>query len=218
MGQLSPTFSLRKLPPAPAHGALVSEPSFAYRGRRPVSAEFDSDGAFSSPCICFDDYSRMRTVVHKSCGERQLPTPSWAVNASELRALLVRFLETRAGIRKPGAGSLIQRLNEAHRRLLASIPRKIEVLDRLCVEFQSAKQTDPARARMLQSQIQNLDTSIRLIRLGPGTVARMVHLYYAVGYNSCGCASEIGCSPMLVRQTLYRLHRIANQRSTERIG
>jgi hypothetical protein len=217
MGQLSPNFSLKRLPSAAAHGALEDKPVFM-SGRKPVSAAFDADGEVITPGIAFEDYARMNTQQRKTSGARQLPTPSWAVNQLELRALLVRFLENRAGIRDPGAGSLVERLNEAQRRLLSSIPRKVENLDRLCREYQDVKNTDRARARVLQSQIANLDTGIRLARMGPGVVARIVVLYYSVGLDSVGTAAEIGCSPMLVRQTLYRLHRIANQRRTERIG
>jgi hypothetical protein len=210
MGQLSPNFSLKRLPSAAAHGALEDKPVFM-SGRKPVSAAFDADGEVITPGIAFEDYARMNTQQRKTSGARQLPTPSWAVNQLELRALLVRFLELRAGIRTPGSGSLVQRLNEAQRRLLASIPRKIEVLDRLCREHQEAKSTDPARARMLASQIANLDTGIRLTRMGPGVIARMVTLFHGCGYDSVGTAAEIGCHPVLVRQTLHRLRRIANQ-------
>lgn len=211
MGQLAPTFSLKKLPPAAAQGALEYTPTYTGRARHPVSVDFEADGEISSVGFAFEDYTRAHVTSHKLAPSRRLPTPSWAVNTSELRALLVRFMENRAGIRNPGAGSLVERLNEAQRRLLTTIPHKIAVLDHLCREYQDVRSTDPDRARILASQISNLDTGIRLIRMGPGAVGRMIHLYYAVGLDSVGTAAEIGCHPVLVRQTLHRLHRLANK-------
>lgn len=208
MTTLAPCFSMKKCPPGVAHGALEAEPVFKHR-LRPVSAEVDGAGYFHTPGIDFSDYARMQTMQRKTSGERRLPTPSWAVNQAELRALLVVFFERRAGIRTPGTGSLIQRLNEAQRKLLAKIPAKVAVIDHLCREYMAVKSTDPARARLLQSEIQNLDTCIRMAKMGPGGVARMVTLYYSVGLDSVGTASEIGITPPHVRQTLWRLNQIA---------
>lgn len=210
MGQtFSANFHLQRCEPGVAQGALVSEPAFGIRSRKPVSAELEGDGEFSTPGIAFEDFSRMSTMQRKTSGERRLPTPSWAVNQSELRALLVRFFERRVGIVAPGNGSDIQRLNAAQRKLLSRIPGMTEVLDRLCREYTEVKDADPARATVLQIEIQNLDTSIRMARMGPGGVARVVHLYYGCAYDSCAVASEIGITPMHVRQTLFRLHRAA---------
>ena len=210
---IAPTFSLRKLPPATAHGVLEAEPAFGNRGRRPVSAELEGDGEFRSPGISFEDYKFMNTMQRKTSGERRLPTPTWATNTSEFRILLTRFLELRAGIREPGAGSLAQRLNAAQQKMLQSIPRKVAVIDRLSREYVELKKTgtDPERALLLEREVRNLDTVIRMIRMGPGGVARMVQIYYGCGCDSVDVGSEIGISPTQVRQTLFRLHKTAKE-------
>jgi hypothetical protein len=212
MGYLSNNFSMKRCEPGIAHQVLEPEPVFGNRGRKPVSAELDGDGEFSTPGIAFDDYSRMTVQQRRTLAKgRRLPTPSWAVNVSEQRSLLVRFFEARACIRKPGPGSDIQRLNNAQRVLLASVPAKIEVLDKLCREYVAVKSADPARAKILRMEIANIDTAVRMARMGAGGIARMIHLYYSVGLDSVGTASEIGVTPQHVRQIIYRLHRLVKR-------
>lgn len=210
------TPTVQVLPPGIASGARVCEPAFGERGRHPVSAELVGDGEFSSPGIAFEDYSRMRVRCRRLAPGRTNGTPHWAVNTTEMRALLVRFMEARAGIREPGTGSHIQRLNAAQRKILTSVPRKVEVLDRLMREYQAVKHADPARARMLESQIQNLDTVIRTAREGAGLVTRMVYLYYRCGLSSAQVGTELGISPRTIRQTIYRLHRLAERIEAEK--
>jgi len=97
--------------------------------------------------------------------------------------------------------------------LLQAVPAKLAVIDRLSREYLTLTRTgaDPARQRMLASQIQNLDTCVRLAREGPGLVARIIHLYYGCGFDSVGVGSELGISPTLVRQTIFRLNRLAER-------
>jgi hypothetical protein len=211
--QLSQNYHLQRCEPGIAQGALTYEPAFGGHVRRPVSAEFDADGEVSSPCLSFDDYSRMQTIHRTTTGHRKVATPTWAVNHSELRELIVRFFEMRAGMRKPGDGSLIQRLNAAQQRLMARLPRNIEILDRLMREYRDVRSTDPARAKVLETQIQNLDTVIRTTREGPGLIARLVYLFYCCGQDSVGTAAELGLRPQHVRRTLFGLHRVAEGKS-----
>lgn len=215
---LSQNFHLQRCEPGVAQGAFELEPAFGIRKRLPVSAEFDADGEAVSIGIAFDDYVKMHTIQRKLSGERRLPTPSWAVNQSELRSLLVHFFERRAGIRYHGNGSDVQRLNAAQQKLLSRVPGMTEVLDRLCGRYAAAKSADPERARSFRIQIQSIDTTIRMVRMGPGGVARIVHLYYSVGMDSVGVAAEIGITPMHVRQTLWRLHRAAKGNMTPKKG
>lgn len=211
MDQLSQNFHLQRCEPGIAHGALDAEPAFGERGRLPVSSEFRADGEVSSPGIAWEDYSRCHIETRKIAPGRKPGCPSWAVNSRELRELVTRFFEARAGIRKRGDGSLVQRLNAAQQKILASVPRKVEVLDRLCREYIVVKAVDSARARVLTTQILNLDAVIRTAREGPGIIARLVYLYYAVGMDSAGVGSELGVSPRSIRQTVYRLHRLAKR-------
>lgn len=200
---LAPNFSLRKLPPAAAHGVLETEPVFGKRGRHPVSAELDGDGGFSTPGIAFEDFSRMKTVQYKLAPSRKLEVPAWAVNDSALRMLIVRFVERRAGIRELGIGSHTDRLAAAQAKLRSLISRKSDVLDRLCRAY--VVEDNPARKRVLQTQIKNLDAVIRTTEQGPALIAGIVYLYYRCGLPSNAVASELGIQPQSVRQILFRL-------------
>ena len=89
---LSPTFSLKRCPPMPAHGVLSDEPVFGNRYRQPVSVEFHADGVVTATGFSFEEYAFAQTRVRKMHGERRLETPSWAFNLSEQRLLLARFM------------------------------------------------------------------------------------------------------------------------------
>jgi len=198
-------------PPRPAHILAAPEPIFADRTNHPVHAEAVADSEFTTPGLSYDDYSRMSTQRRKTTGERRLPTPAWALNLStpEGHLLLARFFELRAHIRFPRKGTPRERLQFAQEKMIDDIPRIVEVLDVLCREFVTC--SDPARRRILTIEIENLDTSVRLAREGPGVVARIVHLYYSVGFDSVGVAGEIGIKPTLVRMTLFRLNSLVRR-------
>jgi hypothetical protein len=100
----------------------------------PVSAQYTPEG-WSTPGIAFEDYSRMATVQHKQCGERQLPTPTWALNEPLMRKLLVRYLEERAGCRNPWPGSDAERMARAKKTIAVLRSRKIEVLKGMCQRY-----------------------------------------------------------------------------------
>ena len=200
----APRFTL--CPPAAAHSILKSEPPFGGSHQNPVSVEFQAEG-FQTPGVSFEDYSRMSTQVRKQSGQRRLRTPSWAVNERQLRALLVRFFERRAGFRSPQPGTYAERLQRADEKFKALSASRIQVMDKLCGEYVQLRSTgaDPARQRELERTIEGIDTLLRVG--GLGVVARVIYLYYGVGLDSVGVGTEVGCKPPHVRQILLRLHK-----------
>jgi len=139
-----------------------------------------------------------------------LPTPTWAVNDSALRKLIVAYMEKRAGI-SPGKGTLPERLERARQAALRQHPEMNATLDRLSRKYVTAKR--PKRKRALQIEIEGLDTTLRISENGAAVIAAVVYLYYRVGLDSPGIAEVLRLKPPHVRIVLYRMRRIAEQLS-----
>ena len=119
------------------------EIQFANRKSQPVSAHITATGWLSNG-LSFQDYSSMHIRTRKSCGERRLPTPAWALNNPMLRRVLVAFLEERAFSKKERAklrkkAGLKERLNHARAKIISKRPAAILVLDRLCAQYVEIK-------------------------------------------------------------------------------
>jgi hypothetical protein len=208
---------LERLAPAPAHmHSSFDLHQFAYRPNSPVHANAAAEGEWTSPGIAFEDYARMSTQTKKQSGCRRLDTPEWALDQTKLRALIVLLFEGRAFGRAKkyravvGVGTERERLRRAQSKMFADRPKKLAILDGLCIEYVTLKREggDPARVRKLESIIEGLDTSIRMIDEGPGMVLRIVQLYYSVRLDSVGVGAEVGIRPPHVRQTLHRMARV----------
>lgn len=213
---------------------------FAGRHTYPVNARRTLDG-WASPGVAFEDYTRMSTQQRKASNERRLPTPQWAVNDTQLRTLLVLFMEERAGFRKIQPGTLLERLERAKLAVINQRPRLIQVLDRLCEEYVMLKHAGACpemsddelnlslsqplvipqfarkfielkRKRELEIEIEGIDTYLRYTANGGAdVVAAIVYLYYRAGMDSVGVGAELGLKPPHVRQTLWRLHETAKK-------
>jgi len=201
---------------------------FGDRRPHPVSAESDGQGSFTTPGISFDDFSRMSTMQRKTTGERRLPTPSWAVNDKELQHLLVIFIEERTGFRKHKdplvekkkdltTETLKARLEKAKEKVMARRDGQRAVMHRLNEQYVHLQQqgflsdVEQMRCRQLENEIQGHDTYLRYTENGGAdVVAAIVYLYYRAGMDSVGVAAELGIKPPHVRQTLWRLHRVAD--------
>src|SRR2546427_11953699 len=97
---------ITRCPPAPQRNGLTfDQHAGAARAMYPVSVRFAAGGEVESPGLSFTDYSRMGTQSRKSCGERRLPTPVWALDPAKVRALIVRTMEVRAGLHEPQRGT-----------------------------------------------------------------------------------------------------------------
>ncbi len=199
------------LPPGPIREELTSE--FFDKGQRgatrfPVHAEYDGEG-FTSTGLAWEDYSRMQMQHRKQSAGHRLPTPVWALNQKLLRSVLVRYLEKRAGMKKPQPGTEYERMQRALAAIEKRRPMSECVLKRMCSAYLQLKKSgcDAARLNKLSQEIENHDTVLRLNTNVAGTVLRIVHLYYSVGMDSVAVALELGFKPPHVRQVLWRLRR-----------
>jgi len=168
----------------------------------PVSAE---------TCIAFSDYSSMHTQRHSLAAGRKNETPLWAHNQSAFRELLLRFLESRAFLKrtKP-TGTQTERLARACAKLNERVPKKVEVLRDRCrsyVELRNSDAPDAELLRMAAIEIKNLDTEIRTTARLAEIVVGVVFFYYRCGLDSVETAEKLHLSPCGVRQILWRLAR-----------
>jgi hypothetical protein len=202
---------------------------FANRRPHPVTAASDGHGGFTSPGIAFEDFSRMSSMQRKTTGVRRLPTPKWAVNDKELQHLLTVFMEGRAGFRKHKdplietkkdltKEALQVRLERAKAKVMSRREGMFAVMKKLNEEYVRIQQqhplyeTDLIRLRQLENEIQGIDTYLRYSENGGADiVAAIVYMYYRTGMDSVGVSAELGIKPPHVRQTLWRLHRVADR-------
>jgi hypothetical protein len=190
---------------------LTFDPHQFSRPRAPVHADYAGNGAFSSTGLSFDDYKRMRKGGHVPCRGRRAAPPCWAVNDKELRAVLARFIERRAGLLRPQSGSYAQRIRRARAQLKSRAPAQSALLDRLCRDYVAAKRKPNAsRLREREVQIENLDTRLRMIDPLP-IAARLVYLYHRCGLDSVQVATVMHLKPPHVRMILWRLERVSRK-------
>lgn len=179
---------------------------------RIVDAESSPDG-FQTTGISWDDVHQGMHVEKAGAGGpvRRLETPSWAMNDSQLREILLRYLEQRAGMKNLQIGTPKQRLRRARKKLLARKPKLVAEIDRLAKEYVELKKTrrNPARVRQLEIEIENTDTQIRFCGDDHKMALGVVHRYYRVGMDSVATGAELGLKPPHVRMVLWRLNKIA---------
>jgi hypothetical protein len=196
---------------------------FAYRPNSPVHAEVNGDGEWDSPGFAYEDYARCHTETKKQSGCRRLDTPPWALDPTKLRAVITRYFELRAfgcHVRKyPIVGTEKERLARAQEKMLADKPKKLAVLDGLCVQYVALKRdgADPAQVCKLGQLIEGLDTTICLIDRGPSVFAAMVYYYYSLRMDSVGTAEALGLKPPAVRQTLFRMATVWKELNGPRV-
>lgn len=189
---------------------------------RPVHAEFGAYGEVTSTGISFDDYSRMQVRQRKVAGARRMAPPPYASNDAALRKVLVAYLERRAFSKKQRElltpCSEIQAINRAEQLLRSRRKRSLEqTLSRLSHEYVALKkesgpmslercQAKAKRQKILETQIRNVDTTLRLNRSIAAVVAGVIYYYYRVGMDSVGVSSELGMTPIHARQLLKRVN------------
>jgi hypothetical protein len=184
--------------------------------KQPVQVEYGADGQWQSTGIDYADYARMSVHQHKLAPSRRLETPSWAVNDSQLRELLVAFMEERAfyraGVRD---GTLAERLANAQKKIIADCAELTKTIDRLCARFVELKRTVPftpeiaKQATRLSRQIETLDTRLRFESKDGGVamICGVIYKYYRLGMDSVGVGKELFIKPPHCRQILWRLSK-----------
>ncbi len=191
---------------------------FANRRAFPIHAEYGADGEWTSTGIGFEEYSRMQTSSRAVAPGRKLDTPSWAVNDSQLREVLVAYLEERAFPHKAGlqTGMLAERLANAQKKIIEDSKKHlIPIIDRMCRRLVALKRSTPQREdiqkqiRLLEQQIENADTRLRFERRdgGAALVVGVVFYYFRCGLDSVGTAKQLGIKPPHARQIVWRLRQ-----------
>jgi hypothetical protein len=192
---------------------LAFDPHQFFKHSAPVHSEYAGKGEFTTTGVSFDDYARMHGSQQSLFRGRRASPPRWAVNDAELREVLVRFLERRAGLLRPQQGSHAQRIGRARAKLKSRVPAQSALLDRLCRDYVASKRKrkiKTARLRMQEMEIENLDTQLRMVDPLP-VVARAVYLYHRCGLDSVQVGTAVHLKPPHIRGLLWRLARIAEQ-------
>lgn len=204
------------LPPGPERRGLHDQQHLT-SGKFPVSARFQGGDDFESTGLSYDDYlGKMHTTQYMLARGRRYETPEWAVNDSQLRKVLVFYLERRAemgGWREKSERTDWQRIESAQKKLVASDHIQKAAIVRLCQEYadlnQQAELTEEQRKRKkkLAEEIANLDTTIRVNVKIATVVLAIVYAYYRRGLDSKTVAEEMNLRSEHVRMVLWRLER-----------
>jgi hypothetical protein len=188
---------------------------FALRRSAPVSARYMGSDRWETPGVSFGDYNSMQTSSRKLQRGRRFKAPSWALNDADLQLVIVSYLENRAFSKKRRKScrrlSLKSRLLRVEAKLRSLEPSYTVVLDRLAAEYIELRSTggDPARVRVLGSQIQTVDQGIVFNRTPASLTAAICYSYFREGRSSCEIASEYGVKSPAVRQILMKISQVA---------
>jgi len=222
--------------------------SDSYRYEPPSFDDYQFQKRFKKTlALTFSDFHNMHVERRKEVQERRLPTPAWALNDLMLRELVVRYMERRAFLNKPQAGTLKERLDRAERAVAAQAPRLQATLKELLNEYVALKKprcsvghkvvqggrckwhhaalAEPTdQLRKLEVEIQNVDKQLCIIRKGvAATVVSIIYLYYRVGFEAVDVAEQLGLTVTHIHRLLWslaRLERVATRachRATARL-
>jgi len=203
-----------------APGPRPKEEPLKYERQQPVdAAHCDGDGEqVCATGLSFSDYSRMQTRVRKGASHFRTGIPAYALDDEKLREVVVRAVEMRAGVPdKLVKGDHAQRMEFAHKRLLAQVPMIEKRLENLCHRFVERVQSGPLsfeERQRLERRQQELDSRLMMVARLPAIITAVLYLSYRVGggMDSVGVSSELGCvKPPTVRQILRRAKLLADR-------
>jgi hypothetical protein len=149
-------------------------------------------------------------VQHKPQASKHYRAPIWAMDDGELKLLVARFLENRAGI-EPIDASIPDRITRAEEELKSRRPQMFERLDRLSHRYVELKRAggNQKLIRKLEIQIQVVDTQLVILDKSPAAmVTAIVYLYWRAHADSVGVGLQLGLTPWMVRTTLTRLKHL----------
>ena len=200
------------VPPAFAHDYAPFDRHQFMRPAKPVcTTHREADGTkVNANRLGFDDVARgIHVEVHTLGRRRRLQTPSWALNTSELRRVLLYFYQRRAGIKSPQISDSVeeqrQLLRIAQQRLEAvKVPELKARLDSLCRRYVGTN--DPAARNALARQIHHVDQSLLTIARGPALILAIVYAYFYRRLNATETGNELHVQSVFCRQVLHRLN------------
>lgn len=194
--------NFQTLPAAPENPALRFDAhSFDGRPAAPASQE---------TALAFSDLFNMRVQTkHKPHGSRKLRAPVFAADNSTLAHVVTVYCERRAGLKHAGDETLLERVTVAQKKILAQHPNLKKRLDKLCGEFVGSSDAD--RRAVLQIEIENLDTRLRLENNLAPLVCAVAYSYWLLGWDSPQIGAEYRLKPTMIRQWIFRLSAVAKQ-------
>ena len=198
---------------------------YAWEGRKAkaVAARFcrGEDGTLQcrSNGIGYEDYGRMRTDQHEA-DLRSRIVPTWAFSKTKLQTVIALALERRANIwRNPRTDlPLQQRVELAQKQLLAQEPELTAQLAYFIGVYHHAKAHDLENVLLLaflSTEIQNLDTRIRVLRRWSALLAAICWYAWNLKWSSNRIGAELELKPCHVRRTLLCLRKIARSQGYE---
>jgi len=190
---------------------------FAGRKNLPIGAQFDGH-EFRGRGISYEDYSRMGTVTRKGWSiqsRRTLPTERlWALDDAKVRAVLVRTLEIRAGLRKPQTGTDSERLARAQKAIQERVCPSLKVtLNGMCGRYALMRKmgVPPSELESLEKTIKGADTALRIASQIPAITVGIIYRYFRLGDDSVAVADALGITPVHVRKIIFNLENCAGE-------
>jgi len=205
---MNPTPRITICPPAPPHrGVQFDKAQFLHRAQ-PVEAHYVGAhrgiNGWTSNGLSFGDYASMQTSKQKIL-IRRLDTPDFMTDERRFRAVVIRYLELKAGgsngYKRP-AGTETERTL----RLSAALKKRAENNEKLLDMFAAryVATTDEAERKRFQQRIIEYDTSVRICR-EPWVIPQICRAYYFERVNSKVVGERFGFKSPHIRQMIRRL-------------
>jgi hypothetical protein len=180
----------------------------------PVRVRYMGLDRWDTTGLSFDDFASMhRESKVQFHGRDHTAVPTFALNVPEMKLLLARFFECRAGWRTPKIGEPEWRLKMALRHIQKNVPKDHARMVRLNREYVELKRQggDTERLRELENTIRSLDGEIIMARRGAAPIVALIYFHFRLGYNSVQTANELRMTAQSVRKIAFRLTKLWNK-------
>jgi hypothetical protein len=205
-------------PPMPAKGVYFQKENLS---RKPISVRFDSHGVSpeSMSTMSWEDYGQgVQTRLHLGgLGQRHQQTPLWTMNDTDVRRVLLAYLESRIYSKKQQKrirGDERKRYVKVMRAMEREAASLCERLKRLVEEYVAHIEcTGPfcvARRKTLTCIMAGLDRQI-ILATRADVFHEIIRGFYRVRLNSTELSQHLGnvVTPYGIRAILHRLNKTA---------
>jgi hypothetical protein len=189
------------------HEPRFDQHQFGGRRSNAVNARKTREG-WDTTGIAFSDLQlSMHVQRRQKVRERRLETPKWAVNDTELLAVVLNLCERRLYLKPdPSVVTDKQRAARIRKTELEFCEKRWKPLLRKMYD-RLKDETDPYLKTKLSEQIQNVDSCIMMARRSSiAVMVAVVYFYYRNGWDSVKVGEELKLHPPHVRQILARLY------------
>jgi hypothetical protein len=201
-------------PQPPRPDSSFDKYQFGNRYSQPVEAKFigygnSQTGWSSATGLSFDDYKSCSTQKRKTIDyERRLSTPAFMQSPQRFRAVIIRYLEMRAGLRYSLPGTEMERMQ----KLTPLLKRRAEMaesrIDKFCALYVDARNREDAEAcKSFERYIHQFEAECRIAR-EPYLIPAACKLYWFSGWKSTDIAVELGLKSDNLRQIFLRLRAL----------